>query len=56
MTAAWCLYALGCNVSVQDKLRAEIQSVFPSSLEDKSVIEQLDDLPYLSAVLKETFR
>ncbi|TFK46540.1 cytochrome P450 [Heliocybe sulcata] len=48
----WCLYALSLNQSAQSKLRSEIHSV--SS--DTPSMEELNNLPYLDAVVRETMR
>lgn len=50
-TIAWCLYQLAQNIEVQDRLRAECLS-YGEGL----VFGQMDTLPYLDAVVKETLR
>ncbi|PVG01512.1 cytochrome P450 [Serendipita vermifera] len=58
---AWCLYSLSQNKAAQDRLRAELLEAFPLSehTEDEDInitMEQMDALPYLDAVVKETLR
>ena len=51
---AWCLYAMGMNPTVQEKLRSEIQSVVGS---DKVVTPaHIEQMPYLQGCLKEVLR
>ncbi|KAJ3890390.1 cytochrome P450 [Lentinula edodes] len=49
---AWSLYALSLHDSVQDRLRKELQCVLTEHL----TMEDLNSLPYLDAVVKETLR
>jgi cytochrome P450 len=46
---SWCLYLLAGNPAVQQRLRSEILSATASA-------EQIDSLPYLDNVIKETLR
>lgn len=48
----WCLYALTQNTSIQDKLREELLAV-PT---DMPSMEELNALPYLDSVIRETLR
>lgn len=48
----WSLYALTQHKSVQDKLRQELLSVPTESL----TMEELNSLPYLDAVVRESLR
>ena len=48
----WCLYALTQNPSIQEKLREEILSI-PT---DMPSMEDLNGLPYLDLVVRETLR
>lgn len=49
---AWCLYALTQNSEIQQKLRDELWSV---PTEDPTM-DELNELPYLEAVVRETMR
>ncbi|KAJ7125383.1 cytochrome P450 [Mycena epipterygia] len=49
---AWALHALSVNRAVQTKLRAELLSI-PS---DNPTMDELNSLPYLENVLRETMR
>lgn len=51
-TLGWALWALGLAPEIQDKLRAELLAV-PT---DNPSMEDLNALPYLDAVLRETLR
>jgi cytochrome P450 len=51
-TTVWCLWALCLNPHVQDKLREELQAVST----DAPTMDELNGLPYLDAVLRETCR
>lgn len=46
------VYALSCHQDVQDKLRAELLNCEG----DQPTMENLGELPYLDAVLRETLR
>ncbi|KAF8581822.1 cytochrome P450 [Ramaria rubella] len=48
----WCLYALSRNTAVQNKLREELLSVKT----DTPSMEELNALPYLDSVIRETLR
>ena len=48
----WCLFALTQALDVQHKLREELLSVDT----DKPDMDQLNALPYLDAVVRETLR
>ena len=48
----WCLFALTQTPEVQRKLREELLSVDT----DKPDMDQLNSLPYLDAVVRETLR
>ncbi|KAF8894815.1 cytochrome P450 [Infundibulicybe gibba] len=48
----WALYALTQNMEIQNKLRTELWTV-PS---DNPTMEELNSLPYLDAVVRETMR
>ena len=48
----WCLFALTQSLDVQHKLREELLSVDT----DKPDMDQLNALPYLDAVVRETLR
>ncbi|KAK7488462.1 hypothetical protein BaRGS_00020247 [Batillaria attramentaria] len=50
----WCLYCLAKNPEVQERLRREVNDVLVP--EGTITSETLADLPYVKAVLKETFR
>nr|ASN66820.1 Cyp5139R1 [Phaffia rhodozyma] len=49
---AWCLYAMCENTEIQDKLRAELVQVE----NDEPSMDELNALPYLDAVCRETLR
>jgi len=51
-STTWALYALSTHQSVQDKLRQELLSV-PT---EQPTMEDLNALPYLDAVVRETLR
>ena len=46
------LYLLSRNPEVQDKLRQEVMRVIPDDVHPTK--EQIDSMPYLKAVVKET--
>ncbi|XP_046366124.2 cytochrome P450 10-like [Haliotis cracherodii] len=50
----WCLYSLAKNPEVQEKLHSEINKVLSHNAEITP--QKLAQLPYVKAVLKETFR
>ncbi|KAG8703779.1 hypothetical protein FRC08_002633 [Ceratobasidium sp. 394] len=52
-TTAWALYALTKHPQVQARLRRELQS---SALGDEPSMADLDKLPYLDSVVRETLR
>jgi cytochrome P450 len=52
----WCLYCLAQNPEAQERLRQEVQSVVPQDQGDTITADNLTNMPYLKAVLKETFR
>jgi cytochrome P450 len=55
---AWAVYLLCKHPDVQTRLREEIRSALPSIRDSKEAIssQDIDKLPYLSAVLNETLR
>lgn len=55
ISTLWTLYAIGRHVEVQDKILAEIESVFGDS-QHSVKYEDLDKLPFLRAVFKEVLR
>lgn len=48
------MYCLAKNPDVQEKLYEEVQSVLPNK--EAITPETLNKLPYIKAVIKETFR
>lgn len=48
----WALYALTKDKKIQDKLRGELSTVST----DNPTMEELNSLPYLDAVVRETLR
>ncbi|KAF8595821.1 cytochrome P450, partial [Ceratobasidium sp. AG-I] len=52
-STTWALYALSKHPPVQSKLRQELLN---AGLGDEPTMDELDKLPYLGAVLKETLR
>ena len=48
----WALYALTQNAAIQNKLRRELLSI----ASDTPTMEELNGLPYLDAVIRETMR
>ncbi|KAH7101314.1 cytochrome P450 [Auriculariales sp. MPI-PUGE-AT-0066] len=48
----WCLYSLGQQMNVQERLREELFSVDS----ENPTMDQLNALPYLDAVVRETLR
>ncbi|KZV83329.1 cytochrome P450 [Exidia glandulosa HHB12029] len=51
-SASWCCYALSLNPDVQTKLREELRGVHT----EEPSMDQLNGLPYLDAVVRETMR
>lgn len=51
-STTWCLYALAQAPDVQQKLREELQSI-PT---ENPTMDELNELPYLEAVVRETLR
>ncbi|KAH7101315.1 cytochrome P450 [Auriculariales sp. MPI-PUGE-AT-0066] len=51
-TTTWCFYSLGQEIDVQDRLREELLRVDT----ENPTMEQLNALPYLDAVVRETLR
>jgi cytochrome P450 len=49
---SWTLFALACHPAVQAKLRAELRTC-PT---DSPTMEQLNALPYLEGVVRESLR
>ena len=49
---AWALYALSQNKGIQTKLREEISNIST----DNPTMDDLNGLPYLDAVVRETMR
>lgn len=52
VATAWCLYALSHDFTVQNKLRDELLSLGS----DVPTMEELNNLPYLDGVVRETLR
>jgi cytochrome P450 len=52
VATTWALFALTQNRDSQDKLRAELTSVST----DNPTMDELNSLPYLDAVVRETLR
>ena len=52
METAWCLFELAKHQDVQARLRKEISSV----TSDEPSADELNDLPFLDAVVRETLR
>ena len=52
MAMAWALYALTQNKQIQTKLRQEVSDVST----DNPTMDDLNGLPYLDAVVRETMR
>jgi len=55
-TLTWCCYELAKNPAIQDRLRAEIDSVIDVELQRPLTYDDLSALPYLTRVLHETLR
>jgi hypothetical protein len=52
ITMSWALYALSENKDVQTKLREEISNIST----DNPTMDDLNGLPYMDAVVRETLR
>ena len=52
VTMSWALYSLSQNKDVQKKLREEIYSIST----DNPTMDDLNGLPYMDAVVRETLR
>ena len=52
VATAWCLYALCRDFAVQNKLREELLTLGT----DTPTMEELNSLPYLDGVVRETLR
>jgi cytochrome P450 len=50
--AAWALHALSVNTAAQTKLRAELMTMST----DNPTMDELNSLPYLEHVVRETMR
>ena len=53
-TSMWMLHLLSRNPDVQAKLHEEVMRVIPEDVHPTR--EQIDSMPYLKAVVKETLR
>lgn len=53
---SWAFYALCNNPSIQTALRKEIHSICPLSLDDMPSFDEVNSLPFLDAVVRETLR
>lgn len=55
-SAGFALYHLSGNIDAQNKLRAEINSVISSRRDHSLSMDQISQMPYLKACVKETMR
>lgn len=54
--AAFVLYALGQHKDVQQKLFNDIKDIFGSNKNEPILNQQLQEIPYLDFIIKETMR
>ncbi|XP_077286806.1 cytochrome P450 4c3 isoform X2 [Arctopsyche grandis] len=52
----WCLYLLGCNQKIQQKVADELDMIFDGDADRKPTMKELFDMKYLECCIKEALR